>query len=259
MASQGSLAIVDLEGTVVALAPRVLRYATARLGDRALAEDVAQESLAALVRACRNGGAPASPDAFVFAIARRRAARASWRQRLWLPLESAAGNRSHAPTPEARALARDEAERVRAAIARLSSRDREAILLVAAAGLSMADAASALRISVPAVKRRVSRARARLAARVAARTLASAPGSRHSRMALATAAAILVLAAALTVRQSAELPAPPAVPDAISGTLSDGLLVVRMPDGSTSITGGPARQSRPPEGHGLLLVEGEAR
>lgn len=158
------MSIVDLEGTVAELAPRVLRYAAARLGDRALAEDVAQESLAALVRACRNGGAPASAEAFVFAIARRRAARVSWRQRLWLPLETVLGVRASAPTPEARAIARDEVERVREALGRLAPRDREAILLVAAGGLSMADAAAALRISIPAVKMRVSRARARLAA-----------------------------------------------------------------------------------------------
>ncbi len=156
--------IVDLERTIVELAPRVLRYAHARLGDPALAEDVAQESLAALVRACRNGGAPDSAEAFVFAIARRRAARASWRQRLWVPLDSAVGARATAPTPEARAIARDEAERLRGALARLSSRDREALLFVAAGGLSMAAAAAALGISVPAVKMRVSRSRARLAA-----------------------------------------------------------------------------------------------
>ena len=156
--------IVDLEGTIAELAPRVLRYANARLADPALAEDVAQESLAALVRACRNGGAPESAEAFVFTIARRRAGRAAWRRRLWAPIELAFSARSDAPSPEALAIALDESARVRAALARLSSRDREAILLVAAGGLAMADAAAALGLSISAVKMRVSRARARLAA-----------------------------------------------------------------------------------------------
>jgi len=169
MSARGSSVIVDLEGTIAELAPRLLRYANARLGDTALAEDVAQESLAALVRACRNGGAPESAEAFVFAIARRRAGRAAWRRRLWAPLELAFGARSDAPSPEARAIARDESARVRAALARLSSRDREAILIVAVGGLSMADAAAALGLSIPAVKMRVSRARARLAALLEAR------------------------------------------------------------------------------------------
>jgi RNA polymerase sigma-70 factor (ECF subfamily) len=164
MGGPGSSVIVDLEATVAELAPRVLRYANARLGDAALAEDVAQESLAALVRACRNGGAPDSAEAFVFAVARRRAGRAAWRRRLWAPIERAFSARSDAPSPEARAIARNEAERVRAALARLSFRDREAILLVAVGGLSTADAAAALGLSIPAVKMRVSRARRRLAA-----------------------------------------------------------------------------------------------
>jgi RNA polymerase sigma-70 factor (ECF subfamily) len=169
MGGQGTPVIVDLEGTIAGLAPRVLRYANARLGDPALAEDVAQESLAALVRACRNGGAPDSAEAFVFAIARRRAGRAAWRRRLWAPLELASGARAVTPTPEARAIAHDEAARVRSALARLSSRDREAILLVAVGGVSMADAAAALGLSLSAVKMRLSRARGRLAAELEAR------------------------------------------------------------------------------------------
>jgi RNA polymerase sigma-70 factor (ECF subfamily) len=156
--------IVDLEETIAELAPRVLRYAHARLGDKALAEDVAQESLAALVRRCRNGGPPDSAEAFVFAVARRRAGRAAWRQRLWVPLEHAFGARTEAPSPEARAIANDEVGRLRAALGRLSRRDREALLLVAAGELTMTNAAAALGLSISAVKMRVSRARKRLAA-----------------------------------------------------------------------------------------------
>jgi len=162
MPGRGSSITVDLDETVEALAPRVLRYAAARLGDRSLAEDVAQESLAALVRAWRNGGPPDSPEAFVFAIARRRIGRIIWRRRLWLPLEHAAGARASGPTPETRAIGRDEAQRVRAALARLSGRDREALLMVALGELSMADAAAALGLTVSAVKMRVHRARGRL-------------------------------------------------------------------------------------------------
>jgi RNA polymerase sigma-70 factor (ECF subfamily) len=100
----------------------------------------------------------------VFAIARRRAGRAAWRRRLWVPLELALGTRSEAPSPEASAIARDEAARVRSAVAQLAPRDREALLLVAVGGLSMANAAAALGVSLSAVKMRLSRARARLAA-----------------------------------------------------------------------------------------------
>ncbi len=162
MADPGSSSIVDLEGKVAELAPRVLRYATARLGDASLAEDVAQESLMALVRHCRNGGVPASAEAFVFAVARRRAGRAIWRRRLWMPIEALTGARDVGPTPEAAAMGREERARLRSALARLGSRDREAILMVAAGEVTMSDAAQALGVSVSAVKMRVSRARARL-------------------------------------------------------------------------------------------------
>jgi RNA polymerase sigma-70 factor (ECF subfamily) len=115
------------------------------------------------VRHWRDAGPPESPDAFVFSIARRRAGRAVFRRRFWLPLEHANDARSAAPSPEARAVVRWEQARVRKALGSLSRRDREAILMVAVGGLTMADAAATLGVTVSAVKMRVSRARARLA------------------------------------------------------------------------------------------------
>ena len=165
MPGRGSSTTVDLDEAVEALAPRLLRYAVARLGDRSLAEEVAQDSLTALVRRCRNGGSPESVEAFVFAIARRRVGRAIWRRRLWLPIEHAAGARDAGPTPEdAGHRPGRDARRIRAALARLSSRDREALLMVAVGELTMNDAAAALGLSVSAVKMRVHRARSRLTA-----------------------------------------------------------------------------------------------
>jgi len=163
MVRQGSPVIVDLDEALSQLAPRVLRYLVARLGDVSLAEEIAQESLAALVRCWRNGGAPESADAFVFAVARRRLGRAVWRRRLWVPLELASGSPDAGPSPESHAIARLEEQRVRAALARLPRRDREAILLVAVAEMSMAEAAKVLGVSLSAAKMRVHRARARLA------------------------------------------------------------------------------------------------
>ncbi len=164
MTGGGSSVIVDLDGTLSELAPRVLRYLVARLGDASLAEEIAQESLTALVRAWRNGGAPESAEAFVFAVARRRMGRAVWRRRLLVPIEQAAGFRDGRPSPESRAIARSEDARVRSALAKLARRDRDAILLVAVGEMRMADAAAVLGVSLSAAKMRVHRARARLAA-----------------------------------------------------------------------------------------------
>src|SRR5438874_9752056 len=69
----GYIAGVDLETAVAALAPRLVAYATGRTGCRSTAEDIAQDALVALVLRWRRFGPPESPDAFVFAIARRRA------------------------------------------------------------------------------------------------------------------------------------------------------------------------------------------
>ena len=154
----------DLEETVRHLAPRVLRYAVARTGDASTGEDVAQESLEALVRHWRKSGPPQSAEAFVFAIARRRAVRAVIRRRLWVPLEHALGTADRAPGPEKLAVSRAEHDRVHAALARLPRSDREALLLVALGEVSSSEAAEALGLSVSAVKMRVHRARKRLVA-----------------------------------------------------------------------------------------------
>jgi RNA polymerase sigma-70 factor (ECF subfamily) len=164
MASQGSPVIVDLDGTLSELAPRVLRYLVARLGDVGLAEEIAQESLTALIRSWRNGEPPESAAAFVFAVARRRLGRAVWRRRLWVPIEQALDSRDGSPSPESRAIARVEQERVRSALAKLARRDREAILLVVVGEMSMAEASAVLGVSLSAVKMRVHRARGRLTA-----------------------------------------------------------------------------------------------
>jgi hypothetical protein len=45
----------------------------------------------------------------------------------------------------------------------------------------------------------------------------------------------------------------------LSGSLTDGLLVISLPDGSVSISDGGTRDSRPPDGYGIVLVEGDPR
>jgi len=155
---------VDLESAVEALAPRLLAYALARTGCRGMAEDVAQDALAALVRRWRAAGPPGSPDAYAFAIARRRASRAVARRALLAPLEAIRGM-THDGLPVDRAHAvRLELAGVLAALRALPRRDREALLLRAAGELSVAAIAEVMRSSPAAVKMRISRARRRLAA-----------------------------------------------------------------------------------------------
>jgi RNA polymerase sigma-70 factor (ECF subfamily) len=136
----------------------------ARMCDPALAEEIAQDCLAALVQRWRRLGPPDSAEAFVFAVARRRAGRALFRSRLWAPIEGIIGNGDGAPSPERRAIERSEQRRVLAAVSRLPRIEREALLLVAFGELGTEEAASVLGISPSALKMRVHRARHSLTA-----------------------------------------------------------------------------------------------
>jgi len=155
---------VDLEDVLRDLAPKLFRYAAGRTGDAGLAEDVAQDCLTALVARWQRHGPPDSAEAFVFAIARRRACRAVVRRRLWLPIEHVLRARDGQPDPETRAIGHAVRERVASAIRKLPGRDREALLLVVGGELSTAQAAETLGISTSALKVRTFRARRRLAA-----------------------------------------------------------------------------------------------
>ena len=57
--------MMDLEATVAALAPRLIRYGTGCTGDPSIGEEAAQEALAALVSRWRRHGAPESPEALM--------------------------------------------------------------------------------------------------------------------------------------------------------------------------------------------------
>ncbi len=155
---------MDLETTVRQLAPRVLGYCVLRTGDRSLAEEVAQESLTALVQRWRRHGPPRSPDAFVFAVARRRAGRALFKRRLAVPLDHLLPRRADRGNPEQTLLEDEERRRLVASLCRLSRSDRDLILLLAVADVTLADASSVLGVSVPAIKMRSLRAKRRLRA-----------------------------------------------------------------------------------------------
>jgi RNA polymerase sigma-70 factor (ECF subfamily) len=154
--------IVDLENIIRELTPGLLRYCTARTRDRNLAEEIAQESLMALIMHWNNHGAPESAQAFLFAVARRKAARAMLRRRLLLPLQILVGSRDHAPDPEETVLRRDGCTQLSRVLEQLPPRDREALLIVAVGGLNTSEAARVLGISESALKMRTLRARQRL-------------------------------------------------------------------------------------------------
>ena len=153
---------MDLDSTVRALAPKLLGYCLLETGDPGLAEEISQDTLTALVQRWRRHGPPDSPAAFVFAIARRRSARAMVRRRLWRPLEDAFGFGDGRPNPEQATLRSDDRARVGRALSRLKPKDRQVLLLLTVWDVGMEDAARALGISLSAAKMRAMRARRRL-------------------------------------------------------------------------------------------------
>jgi len=154
---------MDLESEISRLAPRVIAYCVASTGDTTDGEEAAQEALAALVARVRRHGPPDNVDAFVFAVARRRAGRARLRRTLLRPFVDDDGHATE-PRFDRAAEHRDQLRWTLRGLAALSSRDRQALLLVALGELSIKDAARALGVSNSAMKMRVNRARRRLAA-----------------------------------------------------------------------------------------------
>jgi hypothetical protein len=88
---------------------------------------------------------------------------------------------------------------------------------------------------------------------------AAAAGRRPRTWALRTAAAIVgvvALAVAVAWWPRAKVVPPPA-DLVVSGSLTDGVLVLTWPDGSTSILGADRSGERPPDGVGIVLIDGE--
>jgi len=119
---------VDLEAVANALARRLIGYVLARTGCRGTAEDIAQDALTALVRRWRQIGPPESPDAFAFAIAKRRAGRAVARRALMAPIDALRNRARDEPGVDQSYDDRHELSRVLSAVRALPRIDREALL-----------------------------------------------------------------------------------------------------------------------------------
>lgn len=148
---------------VASLRERLFRTAYAWCHNRALADDLVQEtSLRAMENASQLKDTPAI-DAWVFAILanchrsylRRAGVDAVAAQTGDEPMEADAG-------PEQQADREALVERVRASVARLNDEQRKVLTLVDLQGFSYAEVAAILEIPVGTVMSRLSRARQRL-------------------------------------------------------------------------------------------------
>ena len=97
------------------------------------------------------------------------------------------------------------------------------------------------------------------ASRVAREALAAHATAPRRRLAAVSVAAALCLAAAMAWWPPGRAPHVEPAGAVLAGFVTDGLLVIPLPDGSTAVTGGESRPGRPDQGYGIVLVEGELR
>lgn len=146
----------------------LFRFAEASLRDRALAEDVLQETFLSAIRGASGYRGEGSARGWLFMIARRAALRIRPRE---LPLSEEEELSSlgvdagwGAPDPEALLSGEQARAAVNRALDALPAEDREILVLRDAEGLTGPEAAEVLQISLAAMKSRLHRARLRMVA-----------------------------------------------------------------------------------------------
>ena len=140
----------------------LVRFLYRRIGDQARAEDLAQE---AFVRAIEHQ--PAKPRAWLFTVAanlaRDEGRRASVRRKHLTLIKAEAEAQAPEPPPDVALERRETAALVQSALAQLSERDRESLLLWEE-GFSYDEIAEILGLSRGSIGTTLARARTRLAA-----------------------------------------------------------------------------------------------
>ena len=142
----------------------VLTHISLIVGERALAEEIFQDTMLAIWRSAGSFRGESRVRTWVIAIARRQARDRLRRRQLRLVSDTELADRpSPGPGPEAIALERAAVAEVAEAITSLGRSHREVLGLVFGADLSLAEAATVLCVPVGTVKSRLTAARAALA------------------------------------------------------------------------------------------------
>lgn len=150
----------QIEKEIIDLLPRLRRFALALTRSAAAADDLAQATLERAIANLDKWEPGTRLDSWMYRIAhnlfrnerRNETARGA-------KLEVVANDIERTTDGERAVMARMEMSAVNAAIARLPSEQREALLLVAVEGLSYREAADVTGTSVAAVTSRIARAR----------------------------------------------------------------------------------------------------
>ena len=155
-----------------AFRPRLFSFLVRLSRRRDVAEDLLEETWLRFVVRARDLSADTCLAAWLYTVARNL--HASWCRSRALHEERISDLTPSWPAPAPgetpfESMARTETERrLEVALARLTLRDREVLLLVAVDDLTPSEAASALGLTSEALRKRLQRARERLAAQMAA-------------------------------------------------------------------------------------------
>lgn len=143
----------------------VLAQITLAVGDRALGEEILQDTMLAVWRGAASFRGESAVLSWIIAIARRRTR--DWLRHHPVRAPGDVADLSGRPAPEAgpeeSVLARAEATAIADAVRQLGRPHREVLGLVFGAGLTLAETAAVLAVPVGTVKSRLSAARAALA------------------------------------------------------------------------------------------------
>ena len=153
------------------LLPRALRHASRVLGDRAEAEDIAQEAMLRLWRAAggwRQDGA-AEPATWLYRVVANLCTDRLRRRGRTEPLDDPDLAADGMPGIEARMVVADRMAALDAALARLPERQRQAVVLRHIEGLSNPEIAEILDVGVEAVESLTARGKRALTAALAGR------------------------------------------------------------------------------------------
>jgi RNA polymerase sigma-70 factor (ECF subfamily) len=146
------------------LLPRALSHAARVLGDRAEAEDVAQEAMLRLWRAAANwqsGGA--KPSTWLYKVVANLTVDRLRRSGRAVGLDESAEPEDDRPGAEEQMVQAGRMAALDAALARLPERQRQAVVLRHIEGLANPEIADALEISVEAVESLIARGKRALA------------------------------------------------------------------------------------------------
>ncbi len=147
---------------------RVFGFGVKMCGNPEDAKDVAQETLLTMVRTVRDFRGDASLSTWLYTVARsfciKKRRRTKGAPAFHEPLDHAARQSADEPaaTPEQMLLGREARDTVAAALDQLEPEAREVVILRDIEGLSAAEVAGVMGLSVAAVKSRLHRARATL-------------------------------------------------------------------------------------------------